>query len=179
MLDTAVTWYQLAEVPLTDLFGMHGIYVLWDARGEERPSHIGSGNLITRLPRHFRRENAKCHLCPDGYVGIVGHERSEKVRIYTEAIKHLLFDVAADVGRSPRSKSSYSSPEALLELLRENGSYTVSFHRHDPLTPPRPVVLLEDARTIVAWTLDREDYWVEHCKMIPASFYRSQSPIRS
>ena len=173
MLDTPVTWYRLDEVPLSDLFGTYGIYVLWDSGGDERPSYIGSGSLLTRLARHFRRESAKCRLCPDGYVGLVGPERGEGVRIYTDAITHLLHDVATDVGRSPRSKLSVSSPEALLEVLRQHGSYSVSFHRHDPLMPPRSGFPLTDARTIVAWTLDREDYWIEHRKMIPASYYRT------
>jgi hypothetical protein len=53
MLDTSVTWYRLDEVPLADLFGMHGIYVLWDACGEERPSYIGTGTLLTRLAGTF------------------------------------------------------------------------------------------------------------------------------
>lgn len=104
---------------------------------------------------------------------MVGAERDEKVKIYTEAIKHLLLDVAADVGRSPRAGRPHSSPKALLELLRLHGAYSVSLHRHDPLISPSSRLPLEGARTIVAWTLDRDDYWVEHRKMIPASYYRT------
>ena len=173
MLETPIIWHRLTELPFSELFGAHGLYVLWDSRDEERPSYIGSGKLLTHLARRFRRENMKGCPRPDGYAGIVGMQNDESVGVYTEAIKHLLLDVAADVGRLPRSKRTYSSPEALLDLLRQHGSYSVSFHRHDPLMSPSSVLPLKDARTIVAWTLDRDDYWIEHRKMIPASYYRA------
>jgi len=60
-------------------------------------------------------------------------------------------------------------------LRRLNTDYIDVYlvHRHDPLTRPRSGFPLTEARTIVAWTLDREDYWIEHRKMIPASYYRT------
>ena len=176
MLQATVNCYRLTEVSLPGLLGMHGIFTIWDARGEARPSYIGSGNLLNSLGEHFNHEYGPFQLPVDGYVGVVGPQHDESVKVRTRAIRHLLLDVATDLGHAPRVRGPHLYPDALLQLLREDASFRVSFDRFDPLTAPASQIPLAAARTIVAWTLDQEAYWLEHTKMIPALVYRSLEP---
>ncbi|MGI8400534.1 MAG: hypothetical protein ACR2NS_02865 [Gemmatimonadaceae bacterium] len=172
MLDTPINFRPLRESALLDLIGMHGIYVVWDARKENRPTYIGGGNLLKCIGDHFRNEYGPFQAPVDGYVAVVGPEKHESVKIFTKAIKHLLLDVALDINRSPRVRGAHSAPDPLLGLLREHGSFRVSLNGYDPLTAPSDTPAIAGARTIIAWTLDREDYLMEHSKTIPASLYR-------
>lgn len=172
MLETSIHFYRLSELHLRDLIGMHGEYVIWDARGENRPSYIGGGPLLKSLGDHFKNPYGPFQLSVDGYVGVVGPEKHESAKTHTKAIYRLLLDVALDIDRSPRVRGAHSFAEPLLGLLREHGSFRVLIEGHDPLSAPSAALPITGARTIVAWTLNKEDYSMEHSKTIPAAFYR-------
>ncbi len=93
--------------------------VFWDARQENRPSYIGGGNLLKCFGDHFKNEYGPFQAPVDGYVGVVGPEKHDSVKVITKAIKHLLLDVALDINRSPRVRRAHSASEPLLGLLRE------------------------------------------------------------
>ena len=49
MITLTAEFVRFADLHLRSLFGMVGVYVLWDSRAIARPTYIGEGNVLKRL----------------------------------------------------------------------------------------------------------------------------------
>ena len=92
----------LSEVPVTELFGFVGTYVLWDGQARVKPSYIGEGNLLKRLVDHSRD-----YATPlNGYIAVLGEAKRKKAKRDAQILETALLEAAAATRRRPPNKSA-------------------------------------------------------------------------
>jgi hypothetical protein len=89
---------RLSDVPLADIFGAVGVYVLWTKDAVARPSYIGEGNLLRRLNEHVHDWLGRTG---DGYVAILGYTSERPSKFDAEVVEGTLLEAADRLGRFP------------------------------------------------------------------------------
>jgi len=129
---------RLEDVSLHNVYDKLGVYVLWNAHSETRPSYLGEGNVLSRFVSHLGKPWA---LRPLGGLIWLNQEsdRTEKERKWEcELVEWALLAVADDVGRFPQHNALPGKGSSVRKLLERFDGRTVRLviDGFDPLSPP-------------------------------------------
>ena len=123
----------LSEVPVSELFGFAGTYVLWDGQAQVKPSYIGEGNILKRIVDHSRD-----YATPlNGYIAVLGKASRARAKRDAEILETVLLEAAAETRRSPPNNSQSGSLRGITSLFRRHGVIRVNLTGYNPLSPPR------------------------------------------
>lgn len=133
----------LDDVSLQEIIHFdRGVYVLWNGMAKKRPSYIGQGRILHRIPK-FLDDEERARGDVRGFVLIprcwrkTSYER--ETRILT-SIERSLLDVSRHRGSFPRHNYDQGALSGFKWLIRysEGNSLCIkiSFHGPDPLLSP-------------------------------------------
>lgn len=149
VLVIPVEFLPFSRCNIGELFGLNGVYVLWDARAIARPTYIGEGNVLVRFGNHARRDARKFFRPLDGYIALIDDVKYRSSKTCARIIERLLLDVSTDTDRAPTVNVS-SGHGSLVRTLCASGMIRVRITGYDPLVPPRAARPLRGDRIIEA-----------------------------
>lgn len=135
MYTIRVCFDRFEEIPLPDLFGAVGVYIIWDGRQRARPSYIGQGNILKRLSR--RGHNGEKFAQPiRGYTAVLGDTSRKFYRGDSKIVETLLLEVAEEVDRWPTKNGQRGANTGIDRIFQKHGVLKVIVDGYDPLLPP-------------------------------------------
>jgi hypothetical protein len=140
-----VQFERLSEIPLGDVLGQIGVYVLWDRLAKARPSYIGEGNILKRLVEHVKR----FALPLDGYVAPLAAPTPQRAKADAEIVEALLMEVAYHMDRRPSVNVAPGKLRGLDDIFRLHGTLRVNVRGFDPLSPPKGARPIGGSKRIV------------------------------
>jgi hypothetical protein len=88
----------LGRLPVTDLFGAIGVYVLWSPKADARPSYVGEGRILHRFATsHVKRFGRGTR----GYAAILDEGTVLQNKRDAEILETVLLTVASDLDQTP------------------------------------------------------------------------------
>lgn len=112
----------MSKVPVSELFGFVGTYVLWDGQAQVKPSYIGEGNILKRVVAHSRD-----YATPlNGYIAILGKATRAGAKRDAEILETVLLAAAAETRRSPPNNSQAGCLRGIASLFRRHGVIRVN-----------------------------------------------------
>ena len=169
MISIHVTFVSFARVHVGDLFGLTGVYVIWDNFASGRPSCIGEGNFLERFAWHSKTGVRKFTPPIRGYVGFVEENPKCSIKDAGCVIERLLLDVA---GRTERSTATNKHPGdgSLVKLFCQEGIVRVTIKGCDPLSPASTATPLRNSKMIRAEPDRDGNYLLDHSWRLRRSF---------
>lgn len=148
MITIEVKFTRFAELHISNLFGIVGVYVLWDARAHARPTYIGEGNILKRLGDHSQREKHKFARPVDGYVAILGEKKRKISKYESKAVERLLLDVASNIDCMPTHNRAPGAGRVIRLFCDIEPTLRVKVSGFDPFFHPKKPKRLEYVKEI-------------------------------
>lgn len=150
---------RLDDVPLSELLGVVGVYVIWDARAVARPTYIGEGTILERIGQHASRFS-----CPfDGYLALLGDWSAAKTKRQAEILEAVLLAVAKDTDRWPTQNKAFGKTHGIDRVFRSHGTLRINVTGFDPLLIPGPASRLGRPKVAtVRFLADGFPYELQH-----------------
>jgi len=150
---------RLNDVPLSDLIGVVGVYVIWDGRAVARPTYIGEGTILDRIGQHASRFSRPF----DGYVALIGDWSSAKAKREAEILEAVLLAVARHTDRWPTQNKAPGKTHGFERVFRSHGTLRINVSGYDPLlVPGRTPRLTSPKVATVRYLADGLPYELEH-----------------
>ena len=93
----------LDMMPVSALFGAIGVYIIWSARADVRPSYMGEGNLIQRFANEHIERFGKNMA---GYAAILSGRTTKQLKSDAEIVETVLLAVGEQIGQCPLQNDS-------------------------------------------------------------------------
>jgi hypothetical protein len=139
-----IRFERLSRIPVSELLGRTGTYVIWDSQAKTAPTYIGEGNVLSRLVSHLDR-----FVKPiDGYVACQNGNSRQQEKSYAEIVEAVLIEVARETDRRPRINVASGKLRALDSIYQSHGVVRVNVRGYDPFAPPRAARRLSTARVV-------------------------------
>ena len=152
---------RLDEVTLADIYDEIGVYVIWNAHSEFRPSYIGEGEVLKRFACHLGTSWARRPLGGLIWLNDSGHTRKEQ-KWECELVECALLALGDYVDRGAIHNQSRGKAASLSHLLHRFGERTVRVNvtGYDPLFPPeRPrLSKMKTFKVLEDGKLDQDDW---------------------
>lgn len=161
MYTIPVRFDRFCDINLSNLIGATGVYVIWDARANARPTYIGEGNILKRFADHVHRNGRRFAHPWNGYAAIISCSTRGVRKEESKAVERLLLDVAYNTDRFPAANKQRGSWSAVLRFCRDE-ALRVAISRYDPLIPPGEAKPFSGSKEIKARVNDSGDIKVEH-----------------
>lgn len=161
MVTIEAEFTRFADLHISNLFGVIGVYVLWDARAIARPTYIGEGNVLKRLGDHSHRGKRKFVRPVDGYVAILGEKKRNFSKDESKAVERLLLDVADDTDRLPAHNIDQGAAKVVRFFCEIEPTLRVKVTGYDPFFHPDRPKRLTHAMEIRAHR-QSDSYTLEH-----------------
>jgi hypothetical protein len=162
MYTITTEFVRFSDVHLGDLFGATGVYVLWDARAQARPTYIGEGHILKRLSDHSQRDGRRFAHPIDGYVATISGSTRGVHKTESQVVESLLLEVARDTDREPTVNVHPGNAVVIGYLLNHHPTLRIEVRGWDPLRPPGEGTALEGARAIKVRLLRDKNLSLEH-----------------
>ena len=162
MITIEANFTRFADLHISNLFGVVGVYVLWDARAIARPTCIGEGNVLKRLGDHSHREERKFFRPVDGYVAILGEKKRNFSKDESKAVERLLLDVANDTDRLPAHNVDPGAASIVRSFCDIEPTLRIKVTGYDPFFHPDKAKRLRRAMEIRAHRDGDSSYDFEH-----------------
>jgi hypothetical protein len=106
------TFQSLDELPVAALFGATGVYVLWSAKANKKPSYLGEGLLIQRLANeHIERFGTSA--C--GYAAIMEANTDKRRKADAEIVETTLLQIADKIGLFPTHNKAWGKAKGIVK----------------------------------------------------------------
>lgn len=148
----------LSEVPVSELFGFVGTYVLWDGQAQVKPSYIGEGDILKRIVDH-----SKDYATPlNGYIAALGEATLKGAKRDAEILETVLLEAAARTRRIPPNNSQAGSRRGIARLLKSHRVIRVNLTGYNPLSPPRLRRVFDERKEIRLIADESGSFFMSH-----------------
>jgi len=145
------------DINLVELIGASGVYVIWDARSNARPTYIGEGNILKRFTDHVKRDNRRFAHPWNGYVAIIAGSTRDVHKYESTVVERLILDVAEITDRKPQVNVHPGHIGRVLRFCRDE-MLRIAVSGYDPLIPPADAKPLPRVKEIkVTASADSDD----------------------
>jgi hypothetical protein len=146
-----VTFESLERLPISQLLGMHGVYVLWEPSADDAPTYLGEGSVLARLNKHIE------WLRP-GVTGIAATVEDKREAEIAEAT---LLWVAEEINRWPTRNSAAGKWKRIDQLLDRHTSLRLNVRGKHPFVRPWLQRSNLSARAQISVWPDGDHYQIE------------------
>jgi hypothetical protein len=141
----------LEELPIAELFGVHGVYVLWAPTARDCPTYLGEGVILSRLNDHVK-------WLKSGVTGIAAAIGSKRE---AELVEATLLWTAEVINRWPTQNSAPGKRKRIDTMLEKHTSLRINVRGKHPFTHPTSKYSnLRERVPISVWP-DGDDYVIE------------------
>ena len=141
----------LEELPIAELFGVYGVYVLWAPTARDCPTYLGEGVILSRLNDHVK-------WLKSGVTGIAALAESKRE---AEIIEATLLWVAEEINRWPTQNTSTGKWKRIDTLLEKHTSLRINVRGKHPFKHPASKYSDLRERVPISVWLDRDEYKID------------------
>jgi hypothetical protein len=141
----------LDELPIAELFGVHGVYILWAPTATDCPTYLGEGVILSRLNEHVK-------WLKSGVTGIAAVAESKRE---AEIVEATLLWAAEMINRWPTQNVSTGKWRRIDTLLEKHTSLRINVRGKHPFKHPGSKYSDLRERVPISVWLEGEDYRID------------------
>ena len=142
------------ETSVAALLGSVGVYTVWSPQAVDRPTYLGEGHVITRLPQHL--DTWKRGIT--GAIAILADSYDDKMAGKYEGVlaEAFLLELGKVLDRAPTKNAHPGSTERLREMIKSHNKVRVNIRGLHPFMPPSKPASRLDGRVENEVELDED-----------------------
>ena len=135
MLTIDLHFSPYEETLVSALLGSIGVYTVWSPQATDRPTYLGEGHVITRLPQHV--DTWKRGIT--GVIAIISTTSQEKKvgKFVSTLAEAFLLQLGDLLGRAPTQNSAPGYTGLLRDVIENENKIRLNLFGMNPFTHPK------------------------------------------